>query len=231
MYMKYIEFFNFIFKGEITVENYNNSNYLIFINCMQGLIKSIFLVLFLKLLFVVLINTFSNLNLNENVVSQPRTIVKILFVCLLGPIIEELAFRLPLSTNKNYLLLSIPFITFLIFIYLKKKSSIDVSLIFSFLIIIVLFCMVIKLNFFKDNIFILTHILTLLFAIMHWNNTKNLTEVNYFFRFILFIIPMLISGYFLAFLRLKYGLWWSIVTHCIHNLIFTLPVIFKILWK
>jgi hypothetical protein len=230
MRMKYIEFYNFIFKGRVENVSCHNGNYSIFVNCMQGLFKCVLLVFFIKLFFVILDANFSSIESNGVAVTQQHEVLKIIFICLLGPLIEEFAFRMPLSLNRNQILFSIPCIVFLVFIFFKKIFSIETSLIFCFLFALLIY-ITMKIGFAKDHSFILIHILTFLFAISHWNNSKDLDGLHFFFRFTIYIIPMLITGYFLAYIRLKYSLFWAIITHCTHNLVFTLPIIFKIFWK
>lgn len=228
--MKYIELYNFIFKGRVKIESYDTGNYLIFINCMQGLLKCVLLVFLIKLFFVILQNNFSTIASNSKAVAQNHKMLKIIFICLLGPLIEELAFRLPLRLDKNQILFSIPCIVFLLFIYFKKIVSIELNIFLCFLSLVLIYA-IMKIGLLKNHSFLLVHILTFLFAISHWNNTKDLVGLHFCFRFTIYIIPMLITGYFLAFIRLKYGIFWSIITHSIHNLIFTMPLILKMLSK
>jgi hypothetical protein len=228
--MKYIEFYNFIFKGRLEDGSYHNGNYSIFVNCMQGLFKCVLLVFFIKVFFVILHSNVTNIDSNGDAVAQQPNVLKLIFICLLGPLIEEFAFRMPLSLDKKHILFSIPCIVFIMFVFLKKIFSVETSLIFCFLFILLIY-IIMKLGFTKDYSFIVLHILTFLFAMGHWNNSKDLVGLHFLFRFLIYIIPMLITGYFLAFIRLKYGLVWSIITHIIHNSIFTIPILYKMLSK
>jgi hypothetical protein len=190
------------------------------------------LVLFIKALCVVTITAFGgNLGVSHPIIQRHNVIFKSLFVCLLGPLIEELAFRLPLSNKKSDLLFSIPFLVLLLYIFLNKIIQYEIALFASLCASVFLFYTVLKLYDFNENSFFIIHFLTLLFALSHWNNTKDLAQVNSFNRILVYILPMLIGGYFFALIRLKYGFMWALITHCIHNIFFSIPILIKILSK
>jgi membrane protease YdiL (CAAX protease family) len=158
---------------------------------------------------------------NEIILNQTKTIVFFLMI-IAGPIIEEIMFRLFLRpTNKN--LLGLIIFCGLLFInsVIKHKT---IFLILSLLVLIVLIYSVsnksrrrqlqlIVLKHFK----ILFYLSCLLFGFVHIFNFS-------YFSFILFVlspiflIPKIIAGAILGYVRLKYGIVYSILFHFLINL-------------
>jgi hypothetical protein len=226
MHMTYKEFFLFVFSGTIVNnELLKLNNLTIFITCFKALLKITALVFFVKILSIYF---FGSSSIIDSTVAK-TDFLKLIFIILLGPLLEELAFRLPLSLIKNEILISLPFICFMIFVFLKKNTSLSKSIIFLGLLVLfcILFYLVKKIDFKNVYFVFFLNLSVFLFAFSHWNNSKFISNIGFFDRTIIYILPMLIMGYFLSYIRLKYGFYWSLILHITHNLIFTLPIIIK----
>ena len=65
--------------------------------------------------------------------------------------------------------------------------------------------------------------LTLAFALVHLSNFPNLTEI--WFLAPILISPQVSIGVFLGFIRVRFGLLWSMAFHAAYNFIFLAPVL------
>ncbi len=76
---------------------------------------------------------------------------------------------------------------------------------------------------FSGNFRIVFYSLTFIFALMH------LTNFRYSHSLLLFapivVLPQLIVGLFMGFLRVKHGFIWGFFLHALHNTIFMLPML------
>lgn len=147
----------------------------------------------------------------------------LLFVIIVPPIIEELAFRLSLKRSVPLLFISSMFFFFICSAYIfgvhvytwdKLASRVVLSIIFSLLIILVhkkIFNIKYSSYFYLSSVlFALTHLINFNF------HDSNLSHVLISLINTILIIP---SGIILGYVRVTYGLSYSIVFHFIHNFI------------
>ena len=148
-----------------------------------------------------------------------------LIALLIAPILEELAFRFGLSFEKQKIILAIPlmlFITCVPEIYMMHFTLVNIIKI-SLLIVFYLvmrkktneaFWFNVKHQF--GNLIIYIFILT--FSIGHLNHFTPLqvTRAPYY---CLFILPLFLFGLGLTFIRLRFGILYSIAAHILWNLI------------
>lgn len=64
----------------------------------------------------------------------------------------------------------------------------------------------------------------IVFAVIHIFNFYNISNIWYILP--LLVLPQLLFGALLAYIRMKYGISWSIVGHCLHNGMASLPLVF-----
>jgi hypothetical protein len=159
---------------------------------------------------------------------------KIFSIVLLLPIIEELIFRLPLLVSlKNF---RISFLFFLIFIFFISRKYFNIENRYILIVVRLLICFIlvvlyvhkeqIIVNYISNNKLLFLHLSTITFWVFHVNNYKFIT-VNAYLSFFL----ILILGYYYAFIRLKFGVRFSIFIHVFHNLLLTIPLIIKFIFK
>lgn len=147
----------------------------------------------------------------------------ILFVeaVIIGPIIEELVFRLGLVNKRiNFQISFILVFFFCIYDSLAKLGNVGISFGISILIlsIILIFLHKMKLieRIYSYNICILYFASIIIFGFIHTTNYENATIWVYLISPIL-VLPQLIGGVTLLFLRVKYGLIYAIASHMMYN--------------
>jgi hypothetical protein len=149
------------------------------------------------------------------------------YVVVIGPILEEITFRLFLNFKKKEICLSVFFMLLLVLgIRVTSEAlfllSTWVKVGISLSVVVVLYFFVI------DNIKFsirlqrsLTIVSIIAFGLMHIDNLEKI----YFSLLLIypfFVLPQMIMGYFGTNLRLKQGFVWGILLHCMTNLTFFL---------
>lgn len=164
---------------------------------------------------------------NQNIVRM------ILLTCFLGPIFEEIAFRLPIKLTNVNLSVSIVFICYFILSFATSTHLYSISVLSLFIILlslllgIVIYCIFLT----HDNTTILYNInrwiiiitFSILFAIPHISNYE-ITQTNKFYVLLL-TTPKITSGIIFSLARLKYNLVFSILIHITINLIVFISII------
>ncbi|MEM1312299.1 MAG: CPBP family glutamic-type intramembrane protease [Patescibacteria group bacterium] len=151
----------------------------------------------------------------------------ILIIVILGPILEELAFRLYLKPYKRSFLIGIYFYLLLListlFSYTESLTNayyLIGSVIFATLIIIGSFIFIKKVWIEKviEKYFrFLVYLSTITFGLIHITNYENLNQ--YWWLSLLLVLPQLIVGAVLPYVRVRLGFIWSILTHSLYNAI------------
>ncbi|RIJ33991.1 CPBP family glutamic-type intramembrane protease [Pontibacter oryzae] len=150
---------------------------------------------------------------------------------LIGPIKEEVIFRLPLVYSKGFLLVALA-----VFMYnygpvvSAAIGATHLQLIFSMAVAGVLAtaflfsrkaqaCMYLL---WKRHYTLVFYTITLLFALMHLLNYLN--EPTSLLLLLVLIIPKFVGGVFLGYTRLRLGLAWAVAQHVFNNLVAMLLV-------
>lgn len=145
-------------------------------------------------IIIILIQEFSNLNINNHKLSDLSNelgiIGLIIFGSIIGPIIEEIIFRLPLNYKRNY------FFKLLGKAIGKEKVK----------------------NFWFNNYTIFFYLFIAAFGLVHITNYKDESLVIILLAPIL-ILPQIIGGTIISYLRMKIGFSWGFLEHAIFNLI------------
>jgi len=180
-------------------------------------------------------------NMDQHALSDPEwqfPIVIILYGILIGPIQEELTCRMGLKYSPFRLSFSLAFFTILIFPMIISYLDFSISseiyiliIISSFSLIGVVLGLYLKyranqkpiINFYKSNFRFIFYLSAVVFAALHFSNYSNFGQIW-------FLAPLLVSSQFvggvtLAYVRMKYGLSWSIFQHMATNAIFFSPTI------
>ena len=169
----------------------------------------------------------------QNDVSFQHLIQKIgygvawLYICLIGPILEETVFRLPLSFKRWHIALSISVAIFLFGSVLPPAKALahSVGLGYAFLIrlvfVLVLYFIIKKLLPVNlsvrpayKKVFITVSIC--LFGLIHISNYAPL-QWQLIWIYPIYVLPQIIMGWGLTYIRFKNGFIWGIALHCLIN--------------
>lgn len=161
-----------------------------------------------------------------------------IFLVILGPFYEELSFRLFLNPKKLSIISGLFFfLTFLLPVLFSLQilfvpDSYIVSLILLsplfYLILLVVLCISFFIIYFvipaksveiflKDNLRFLVYSSAILFAVVHIQNYTNVGSLWWITP--LLVLPQLLVGFVLPFVRLRFGFWWSVFAHGLYNFI------------
>ncbi|RMZ58992.1 CPBP family intramembrane metalloprotease [Chryseobacterium nematophagum] len=151
------------------------------------------------------------------------------FSVLLGPILEEILFRLWLVYSKVNLSITITclllWISALAFdIYWFDTIKLVIYYILSFIVLFTLFFFLFKkyeseklINFWKKNQKVFITISSILFGVIHiWNYTDSNNSILYY---IITFSPQVFSGFILCYLRVRMGFEVGVATHSLNNFI------------
>ncbi|MBU1372132.1 MAG: CPBP family intramembrane metalloprotease [Bacteroidetes bacterium] len=153
--------------------------------------------------------------------------LNILFILVLLPILEEITFRLPLKINKiNIFLSAIGFyFLFVVPIYSINKILILNELIKFLFFVTFIFCFCF---YFLSNRYLkiissryytfFFYFLSILFGFLHMTNFIDGVPDYLVFLAPIFTFHQVIAGISLGYIRIRNGLFWSIILHCIFNL-------------
>jgi hypothetical protein len=151
----------------------------------------------------------------------------LVYICLIGPVLEETVFRLPLSFKKIHIAISIAIAVFLLSNVLPfiKNLNLSIGLSYSLLIripfiaLIYFFCMKLipdKLSFRPKGKKIVIIISICLFGLLHIANFIPL-QWGLLWIYPVYVLPQLLMGWGLTYVRFKNGFIWGIALHCLIN--------------
>lgn len=219
----WFHFFSFIFKPK--KEKISKS----FIKKILGLLLLFCLGFVLRITTSFVTPYFVEVSLSEKFSIDKETLYSIFLTCLLAPLIEELAFRLPLVFSKTNLSISFAILSFFMinkFFDLDDHYDLEnhfilrvaLSCCFGFLIWTIINRYSMSINkFYRDKLGIIVYSYILLFAFMHVANYEE--GVNSLLVSIFIMLPHFISGLILSFVRLNYGFSYSLFLHILNNVI------------
>lgn len=157
----------------------------------------------------------------EEIISDTASV---LYVALLGPLIEELLFRLPLKLSKRNIVV---FLGILVFIITGKTSTkVSILLVVIWLVIVTLLITDTirtssKVNsLYAKHFMFIFYLQALLFGFVHlWNFEF---ELKYFYLFPVYVSFYIYIGCVLGYLRIRYtnGIYICILTHVMLNSIY-----------
>jgi hypothetical protein len=205
-------------------------------------IKWLFFLLLIDLILMYILIFFQNLpvkygfidndqNLMVQRISKGNIYFLTLIVSVAAPIMEELIFRLPLRLKKyNF----IPFI--LIVLLLNSLGIINhytnglswYYVLPVFITVLALIVVFTPTYFSKISTYLKSkygwyfYFIALLFGFYHLINYRFTIQVLFFAP--LLVLPQIVAGLLLGYIRIRFGFIWGILLHAIHNLLFILPV-------
>lgn len=161
------------------------------------------------------IQQIKNTNTEINTLSLWKIIVLI-------PLLEEVAFRLYLDTDKYNIILSVFALSFLIiygnFVNIVISFWFFISIVLSIILSYIAYIYNKKISYFiikNKNKFILLNIIS--FGLFHLSNIEHI-ELSIIFLYVFFVLPQIILGYLITNLRIKMGFIWGVLFHSMINL-------------
>lgn len=151
-----------------------------------------------------------------------RELPKSFWIIGIGPVLEELIFRLPL---KNYFKNCFISIALLLFALLRSRIGLPVSLSIALFVVVLPHLKIVKENFevrfnqfISNNYHVYFYMLTISFGLLHITNFQSLTFVHYLLSPFLVFYQILL-GLFLGFVRVNYkeGMIYCILIHSLFN--------------
>lgn len=139
---------------------------------------------------------------------------------IIAPIVEELIFREPLKKNKIMVYVLATYS--LLFLGLKHNT---ISFAFSGYVLL----LVVDLFYFKETtnaLIVKITFTTVLFGFLHISNL-NYQGLGFLPYYLYQISPIIMLGFGLALIRLKFNVYWSMIGHFIFNLITIIPILLK----
>lgn len=146
------------------------------------------------------------------------------YIVVLGPILEELIFRGLLRFNRSAIAFWMALILGTLGWYLSPSSTSKVASIFIAFFSIFLFYVITQSienplrTFWEKHFMVVFHFVAIAFALIHLGNFTNIS--NYFWALPLVSIQLSL-GYFIGFLRMKFGFWYGVGLHIVWNSFFT----------
>nr|WP_256484257.1 CPBP family glutamic-type intramembrane protease [Mucilaginibacter flavidus] len=148
----------------------------------------------------------------------------VVYIALIGPLLEEVVFRLPLSLKKRHIALACSVAVFLftgaIFHNLTQIKGLNLALQLSTCVLIYTAGMLfvpaglsISDHRFRKQLIILS---MCLFGLMHIGNYIPI-QWPLIWIYPIYVLPQLLMGWAITFIRFKNGFWWGYALHCIIN--------------
>ena len=214
----------FFFKKGI-IKNQNNENILY-------ILKFFLLLIFVKffcIMIIVFFTVFFDFEIIKKVNQMEKSFIlgsRLLTVSLVAPIFEEILFRLPLRYSRLNISLALSIFVFVMLslvlnVTYYSSNYIILKLIISFFVFISLYIFLNKndqlLNiWWNKNQLLIIHSTIILFSFAHSFNFK-LNLLPSIFILPIIILPQYFSGLFYSYIRLKKGIFYSIVLHISMN--------------
>ncbi len=179
--------------------------------------------------------SFTGFNTQDNAVAQLVSSESLLFIILIvifiGPISEELTFRLGLKYSNIKTALNLGLLIGLIPSFLPQNFFSDLlpRVLLTLLVSLSAFIVLKRIkkekiqSWYTKHFRVLIYLSIFLFGIAHISNYTDLQKV--WFLIPLLIAPQLLAGALFAFIRSVYGLKYSIYLHMLHNSITISPII------
>ncbi|MES2276863.1 MAG: CPBP family glutamic-type intramembrane protease [Bacteroidota bacterium] len=150
-----------------------------------------------------------------------------LFICIIGPIFEELIFRFPLSFKKRQVAITLLIAVFYFagafvhpkIIMMKVAVEIAIALIIAGLCIAFIPDTPLNMPEQRKRQLIITSMC--LFALMHVANYRPM-DWALIWIYPIYVLPQLLLGWGITYVRFKNGFVWGIALHCLINTVSTL---------
>jgi hypothetical protein len=165
------------------------------------------------------------LRLNSEILKIKYGLMYPVHVVLIGPIIEEIIFRLSLNLKKSAIAICISLIIYRLLG--NKLTKFDFSAIQDYLVLLISIAtfFLIK-NILSDNFLeilkskyypFVFYFFAITFALVHVNNFAPI-QYNILYVYPIYVLPQFAMGLFFGYIRVKRGIIWSILLHMAVNL-------------
>ncbi|MGN6394629.1 MAG: CPBP family glutamic-type intramembrane protease [Mucilaginibacter sp.] len=147
----------------------------------------------------------------------------LVYICLIGPLIEETVFRLPLSLKKKHIALGFAAAAFLFSSFFLKEIkspllNLSARLLLGGLVYVICFFTAPKGlsvigHRFRKHLIVLS---VLLFGLMHIGN-YNPVQWPVIWIYPAYVLPQILMGWAITYVRFRDGFWWGFALHCMIN--------------
>ncbi|NJK41007.1 MAG: CPBP family intramembrane metalloprotease [Acaryochloridaceae cyanobacterium SU_2_1] len=153
----------------------------------------------------------------------------VVFGVFIAPLVEEMIFRLPLRYTPLNLTLPLHFLLVILVLILVGTKILPAIAAMPLIVTIISAGLLLrhwlklKVNpkkihtFYEKFIGWLVYLSTLSFGLIHITNFTTSFQGSTWLLAPLLVLPQIALGFFLAFVRLRHGFWWSVFTHGFHN--------------
>ncbi len=152
----------------------------------------------------------------------------VLLVIIIGPLIEESILRLSLLYDKLNISISLGFA---LHIAITKLLNFKMFTSIEGLVILLLFPTIIYLflsykknindfftKVFDENLRLIYFVTSIIFGLIHIFNFE-ITDFQVLLASVILVLPQLLSGFILGYVRIFFGFAWSVLFHSLHNLL------------
>lgn len=227
-------FFSFLRTGKIkTADNERN----LIINTILFVIIMYILAGILAIIIGITTKGLNITNQTSNTLAERSTAMMFLFPVIIGPILEEIGFRLSLKFSRINMSLTSSVLTYFIlsdildvnyyfttnYLLIRISASILTGVFIYFLFVNKKIQVLIK-NFWNANSKLILYLFAFVFAFWHITNFGSVKDL--YFLMPILTIPQLIYAFTFSFIRLRIGVFYSIIVHSLFNLI---PFIIRVL--
>ncbi|WP_408733657.1 type II CAAX prenyl endopeptidase Rce1 family protein [Mucilaginibacter sp.] len=163
----------------------------------------------------------------QHLIKKIGYLTAIIYICLIGPLLEETIFRLPLSFKKTHIALSLAVAVLLFSSAIPYVKTLNHSIGFASVLLIrivlagLIYALIVNLiprqillSRSTKKKLIITSIC--LFGLMHVSNYSPL-HWAIIWIYPIYVLPQLLMGWALSYIRFKNGFIWGVVLHCLIN--------------
>jgi membrane protease YdiL (CAAX protease family) len=201
-----------------------------------------------SLLLGILINYFSSYvsslvgfnQTDNNIVSRDlkafTPIIGLLLVTVIGPLLEELAFRLYLTTQRTYFFFGLNFFAYYIWEFIGGIFNLKNTFVFNspgiFFVIIFIFTVNLVLSLTVSAKWLSQTVTKyfgyfvyssgIIFGLIHITNYENYQK--YFYLIPILVLPQVAVSFIFAFVRTKFSFWWGVISHTLYNFALASPM-------
>lgn len=180
-----------------------------------------FIIIFIFFIFIsILLSPIKQLGICPRLIH--KKLPPIIYVILIGPILEELIFRLPLKFTSYNILISISLLLLFLSnnnIYLMLAISLILAIFGYFLYTNTLKIKSYLEYLWKYHFTIIFYLFAIFFGLLHINYYKVVTPIQYLLV-VLLVLPQIVGSLIMGYVRVKYcnGIIITIMIHILYNL-------------
>jgi len=164
----------------------------------------------------------------DDLINKLGRLKAIAYICLLGPLLEETVFRLSLTLKKQQVAIAVAFALFVILNMMPQLKALNIWVNVGIRISGVIGGYFLFINLLPNNIILQkrTHIRLIIISILVFGlvHITNFSPLHWRIIYIypLFVLPQLLMGWAITYIRFKNGFFWALALHVIINGVSTL---------